>query len=144
MYIFYDRAYLFYFMPYFCVDTTASAPSDEDDDEVMESEPQRDASGSSPANINNTRGTISNNNPIFEGSSENVHTEAANYVNPEPIKKHEHVQNGTKTENVRNEGNNNTSESDWEQTNSKLNYLRRIILEELLQYLPSLRNIGKK
>lgn len=129
---------------YFCVDTTASAPSDEDDDEVMESEPQRDASGSSPANINNSRGAISNNNPIFEGSSENVHPGAANYVNPEPTKKHEHVQNGSRIQNARNEVHNYSSESDWEQTNSKLNHLRRIILEELLQYLPRLRNIGKK
>ena len=130
-------------MTYFCVDTTASAPSDEDDDEVMESEPQRDASGSS-ANSNNTRGAISNNNPTFEGSSANVHPGAANYVNPEPIKKQEHVQNGSRTEIARNEVHNYSSESDWEQTNSKLNHLRRIILEELLQYLPRLRNIGKK
>ena len=110
----------------------------------MESEPQRGTGGSSPAILNNSRRATSNTNPLFQGSSVNVLTETSSVINPERVIKQQTIKNENVDETMQNEGHNYTIENDWEQTNLKLHHLRRIILEELLQYIPRLRNIGKR
>ena len=129
---------------YYYIDTTASAPSDEDDDEVMESEPQRDTSNSSSAIMHNDRTTTSSNNPRFESTSDGVPSISKLNGSEKSNNRLENDKNEVCKETLRDEGSNYNLENEWELANSKLHQLRRIILEELLQYLPRLRNIGKK
>ena len=111
----------------------------------MEAEPQRDTGGTSPSIVRSAIATTSNSNQRHEGSRESFSNGASNLFSLQHTKKeNDHHRNVSGKETLRNEDSNPTSENDWEQANSKLHYLRRIILEELLQYLPTLRNIGKE
>ena len=110
----------------------------------MEAEPQRDTGGSSPpissanvidvSNIHESRGESEEILP--QVSSTSVGAEAY----------HEH---GARICNERNklkqqkrDDNDLISESEWESLNSKLHSLRLILLEELLAYMPRLRDVG--
>ena len=125
-------------------DTTASAPSDEDDDdEVMEAEPQRDTGGTSPTIASNIIDT-SNMNQTLESCSEITATVTANAQASElHLKPYSPHREGSKDIPKKSDDIYCISENDWELINSKLNCIRRILLEELLEYLPRLRDVGK-
>ena len=125
-------------------DTTASAPSDEDDDdEVMEAEPQRDTGGISPTIASNSIDS-SNMNQALEGCSEIIATVTANaQVSELRHKPYSPLREGSKYIPKKSDDIYCLSENDWELINSKLHCIRRILLEELLEYLPRLRDVGK-
>ena len=111
----------------------------------MEAEPQRDTGGSSPSILRSPIDTASHSDQRDEGSSGNFSTEVSNLPSSEhTMKQNDKHRNVSGKGILRSDESNSTPENDWEQANSKLHYLRRFILEELLQYLPTLRNIGKE
>ena len=125
-------------------DTTASAPSDEeDDDEVMEAEPQRDTGGTSPTIDANTTSS-SNMNEAIEGCSEIMAKVNANAQGSDlRHKPYSPLREGSTDMPKKSDEIYSMSENDWELINSKLHCIRRILLDELLEYLPQLRHVGK-
>ena len=126
------------------LDTTASAPSDdEDDDEVMEAEPQRDAGGSSPTLPTERTPDLSHNQSrddrLFVGSTattslQDTKCQIKTYDNP---KEKSYKNTAEKLEDSLA-----ANDNDWELVNSKLTCLRRYLLDELIGYLPKLRDVG--
>ena len=108
----------------------------------MEAEPQRDTGGTSPT-IASYVTDSSNMNQTLESCSEITTTVAANAQGSDLRHK-----NGIKAEESKDIPKKSDdiyciSENDWELINSKLHCIRRILLEELLDYLPRLRDVGK-
>ena len=117
-------------------DTTASAPSDDDDDdEVMEAEPQRDMGEPSPApaqreesgrEADSDNATVGRTSP---GKSNKITIDAIT------------IGTGTDRQKQNIDGSD-IEERDCEMVNSKLHALRLILLDELLKYMPRLRDLG--
>lgn len=127
------------------LDTTASAPSeDEDDDEVMEAEPQRDTGGTSPTVPSANAMQLSNINETRVGSNGN---ESSSIGYLQDIEQRQTPFNaretGSKDGPNKQTDVNSMSDNDWELANSKLHCLRRVLLGTLLGYLHRLRNVGK-
>ena len=126
------------------LDTTASAPSDdEDDDEVMEAEPQRDAGGSSPTLPTERTPDLSHNQSrddrLFVGSTatsslQDTRCQIKTYDHPKEKSYHNTAE--------KLEDSLAANDNDWELVNSKLTCLRRYLLDELIGYLPKLRDVG--
>ena len=126
------------------LDTTASAPSDdEDDDEVMEAEPQRDAGGSSPTLPTERTPDLSHNQSgddrLFVGSTASTRLQDTKCQ----IKTYDHPKEKSYHNTAEKlEDSLAANDNDWELVNSKLTCLRRYLLDELIGYLPKLRDVG--